>query len=88
MAVFEDTANGTRYNISRVIVTYQSKRCSREETTDVGHLHLCAQHAELAVKGLIDQDGNCASVAERRDVSRYPKKYPRGLFHWAQELKK
>jgi hypothetical protein len=85
-ATVEDFENGTRYNLARVFITPVAKPCSRNAKLQVGEFCFCAQHAKLALGGLIDDDGSVATRNALRDVRKYPKKFPDGIYTWARSL--
>jgi hypothetical protein len=85
-ATIEDYANGTSYNLSRVIAAPVSRRCARAATCKLGHLHLCTQHGKLAAEGLVDEHGNVATRADLRAVRDNPRRHPDGLYDWAKDL--
>jgi hypothetical protein len=61
------------------------KPCSRRATEPVEHLHLCSTHARMAREGLVMETGRVANKEDIRNVHRYPRSFPRGLYHWAQK---
>jgi hypothetical protein len=65
------------------------KPCSRKGTEQVKHLCLCPTHARMAREGLIDEGGRVAPAADRANVRKYPRQFPRGLGlgAWAREDK-
>lgn len=85
-ATVEDYENGTRFNLSRSFTVPKDKQCSRKARFKLGPLCLCALHTKLAQGGLVDEDGEVATRSVRQDVRRYPKKFPNGVYHWAQKL--
>ena len=85
-ATIEDYANGTSYNLSRVIAAPASRACSRAASCKRGHLHLCAQHGKLAAEGLVDADGHVAPRGDLRAVRDNPRRFPQGLYAWARDL--
>lgn len=87
-AVIEDFANGKPYpGLRRGVTVPMRRRCTRTARHGVGPLQLCVQHTILARDGLIDTDGAVAPRAAIRDVRRYPKKFPSGLYSWAHGVK-
>lgn len=85
-ATINDYENGQRFNLARVFVVPKQRSCKRQATHRIGSLCLCLQHKQLALDGLIDEAGNMASRSVIRDVRRYPKKFPGGIFTWARGL--
>ena len=85
-AIIEDYANGTSYNLSRVIAAPASRACARAARCKLGHLQLCAQHGRLAQEGLVDHDGHVAPRGDLRAVRDNPRRFPHGLYAWARGL--
>jgi hypothetical protein len=85
-ATIEDFENGTHYNLSRSFTVPEHRQCRRNARSKVGTLCFCASHTKLAFDGLIDESGTVASRSVIADVRRYPKKFPKGVYHWAQKL--
>ncbi len=76
----------SRLNLRPVIITTEYGPCTYNAVATVGKLHLCTVHVRLALSGLIDEAGTVAERGALRDVRKYPKKFPRGLFQWAEGL--
>lgn len=85
-AIVEDYENGTRYNISPPCTVPKAKQCSRKARAKLGKLCLCNLHTKLAQEGLVDEDGEVATRSVLRDVRKYPKKFPQGIYRWAKDL--
>lgn len=86
-ATIQDFNDGaTRYNLVRVMVVPDVRRCNRKATSRVGHLCLCTQHMKLAKDGLIDESGEVEDRSVIRDVRKYPKKFPDGMHRWAKNI--
>lgn len=75
--------NNVLYRASMQRITaYGTKVCSKKSVETVGHLSLCKVHARLAREGLVDKDGTVAAPADIRNVRKYPKQFPNGLYRW------
>jgi hypothetical protein len=85
-AIIEDYANGTRNNLSRVIVVPKSRCCTHRATCSLGKLYLCTQHSKLAKEGLVNEDGQVAPRGDLRAVRDNPQRFPNGLYPWAKGL--
>lgn len=83
-AIIEDYANGTSYNLSRVIATPHVRVCSRAATSRLGELHFCTQHGKLAKEGLVDEGGHVAPRGDLRAVRDNPRRFPYGIYQWAR----
>lgn len=85
-ALIDDHAKAKSYSgLRRPTTTYGTKQCPRTGREQVKHLWLCPMHARMARTGLVDESGRVASRADIQTIRRYPKKFPRGLYHWAQD---
>jgi hypothetical protein len=85
-AEIKDYANGNRFNLSRVVVIPDLRKCSRKAVQRLGKFCFCKKHTELALEGLIDDDGSVADPTSIRTARKYPKKYPSGLYSWTKSL--
>ncbi len=83
-AIVDDRANGDRFNLSRLVIVYPKKGCSRRGVERVGHLLLCATHARLAREGFVMETGQVAPARDIRDARRFPKQFPGGLYSWVK----
>lgn len=75
--------DNTRYNLSRVVRSYDSARCTRVATEMVGHLRCCKTHARMCRDGLVSELGQTLDPHTIREVRRYHRKYPNGFYTWA-----
>lgn len=66
----------------REVDPHQKPACQRNAAEQVGHLHLCRQHARLARQGFVEHDGSVVSVNTRNDYARYPKKFTSPACNW------
>jgi len=82
-AIVEDWEHLSYFAGPQRITCPGHKPCSREAKGVVKHLHLCTTHIRMAREGLVDARGHVAPKSMIRDVRRYPKKFPRGLYTWA-----
>jgi hypothetical protein len=84
-ATVDDWERGGYHATRQRIHQPGTKACPRSCVEQVKHLCLCTTHARMAREGLIDETGRVANRADITNVRRYPKQFPRGLYHWAQE---
>jgi hypothetical protein len=85
-AIIEDFENGTSFNLRQRFIVPKRRHCTRRATARVGHRCFCTKHAQLAVEGLIQEDGEVATRSVISAVRRFPKKFPGGLYSWAKGL--
>lgn len=85
-ATVEDYEHGSYYNLSRPFTVPKNRQCNRKARFKLGALCLCTQHTKLAQDGLVDEDGEVATRSVIRDVRKYPKKFPSGMYRWARDL--
>jgi len=85
-AIIEDFENLAYYAPAQRIRAAGSKPCSRAAKYRVGKLCFCKSHAQLALDGLVDEQGEVASTAIRRDVRAHPERHKGGFFSWARGL--
>ncbi len=86
LAIVDDMEHLAYYAPRQGLVQPGSKPCSHEAKETVGHLRLCATHARMAREGLIMESGRVADREDIRNVRRYPKKFPHGLYSWVRKL--
>jgi hypothetical protein len=85
-AMIEDYAQGQHFTMQRLTIP-KTRQCMRNAKFKLGSLCFCMIHLKLAREGLIDEAGIVAPRQSIRDVRDYPKKFPNGLYQWADNLK-
>ncbi|GAF68913.1 unnamed protein product [marine sediment metagenome] len=85
-AIIDDYDNLAYYAPAQRVTVPGEKPCSFKARFRVGSLCLCKRHQQLALDGLLDEDGRVAARQTRADVRRYPSKFPHGLYTWARDL--
>ena len=85
-AIIEDWDNLAYHASMQRVRIPGTKECSFKARFRVGELCLCKRHAQLALDGLLQDNGVIAGASMRRDVRRYPEKFPHGIFKWARDL--